>query len=500
MTVGPLVLKARAGNVDAYTDLVIRYQGMAFAYALSVLSDYQLAEDATQQALWTAYRNLAALREPERFGGWLRGIVRYECLRVQRERGRHMSESLDALDYSAATDPLTDVENQVEFREDLHALLEKMAALPERQRMVAQLYYLGDQPQRAVSEFLGLSVSTVNNRLREAREILRREGVYPMSISSSNMPTFSKEIGKVICSQGQTIDVSVEPSSLPPLLTAVAVGDKERAISAFISQYLDDDVARLIVTSVDWELAVEPGAMVRSHGRLTDVDVTAVTIDRLATEVGHSKDQSPIPTGIKVVDMFAPLVPGGVVALVGEKNVGKLVVLHELATRLATEERQITVLVFLTTPDELGVAHQLDLQAHGPVTAMFVPVADASPAALASSLDNFDMVIAMSGDLARDGHYPAIDPLLSRSSTVPATPAAKQAREVLSEHPESRRAQLLRAYLTQPFFVAESHTGQPGVVVSSEVAEVDITRILEGNVTSLEPESLLMRGALAGSE
>lgn len=500
MTTEALVQRTLDGDVDAFTDLVTRYQGMAFAYALATLGDYQLAEDAVQQALMTAYRNLASLRDPGRFGGWLRGIVRFECLRLLRDLARHRSESLNTPQSVEVVDPAVDVERQVEIRSDVQRVLAQMARLPEHQRVVAQLYYLGDQPQAVVADFLGLPVSTVNNRLREARVTLRQEGVHSMSFQSMNTPQFSEVIGNVIRAHGGTIDAHIEQDSRPPLLTAVEVGEPERTVAAFIAQYLDDDVARLVVIDgPDKQADMTRGLSVRSRGEITGSVVSPSTIDQLVK--ANRADEPPVPlaTGIKVIDLFAPLVEGGVVALVGDMNVGKLVVVEELATRLGRTGQQTTILVFLTSPDEIGVAHQLDLRVDGTVTAMLVPVADASFEALASSLDRVDTVLVMSRDLGRDGFYPAIDPIVSHSAGLEASTFATRARELLQTQPEDTRARLLRAYLTQPFFVAESYTGRPGLAVDPEIVVADMARILDGDIAGLETGAIMMRGALSES-
>lgn len=316
-----------------------------------------------------------------------------------------------------------------------------------------------------------------------------------------NTPSFSKSIGTVIRAQEQTVDAFIDKESRPPLLTTVTIGEAERAITAFISQYLDDDVARLIVIDHEHDQGVVTnGLSVLSHGNVTDSHVTSSMIESLVNQSRVEKKKSAISSGIKVMDLFAPLVQGGVVALVGEKNVGKMVVAEELASRLVEIEQQVTILVFLSSPDELGAAHKLDFQVDGPVTAMLIPVADASPEALASSLDRVDTVIAMSGDLARAGFYPAIDPLESRSTAIGRSPIVTRAREMLLSSPEDARADLLRAYLTQPFFVAEPYTGTPGVTVTPETAEADLRRILDGELTPLEPNALMMRGSLAEAE
>lgn len=84
--VGSLVEDARSGSRDAFDELVRRHADMAFRYALSVLCDCGLAEDATQEAFVSAHFGLHPLRDDRAFGGWLRGIVRNHALRLLRAR------------------------------------------------------------------------------------------------------------------------------------------------------------------------------------------------------------------------------------------------------------------------------------------------------------------------------------------------------------------------------------------------------------------------------
>ena len=86
MDVAMLAERAQAGDPDAFAELVRRYAAMVNGYALATTGDPDLADDATQQAFITAWRNLGSLRHPERFGGWLRGIARFECLHLLRQR------------------------------------------------------------------------------------------------------------------------------------------------------------------------------------------------------------------------------------------------------------------------------------------------------------------------------------------------------------------------------------------------------------------------------
>ena len=79
-----LVVRAQAGDVDAYSRLVQATQTMAYAVALSVVRDRTTAQDATQQAYLRAFRRLADLEEPAAFASWLRRIVATVALNIRR--------------------------------------------------------------------------------------------------------------------------------------------------------------------------------------------------------------------------------------------------------------------------------------------------------------------------------------------------------------------------------------------------------------------------------
>src|SRR6185295_18802542 len=81
-----LIQRARNGDADAYEDIVRRFQDMAVGYGYSIIRDFQLAEDAAQEAFLEAYRNLDKLREPAAFPGWFRRIVFKQCDRITRAR------------------------------------------------------------------------------------------------------------------------------------------------------------------------------------------------------------------------------------------------------------------------------------------------------------------------------------------------------------------------------------------------------------------------------
>ena len=165
-----LVLRACEGDENAYGVIVRRFQDMAVGYGYSILRDFQLAEDAAQEAFLEAYRNLEKLREPAAFPGWFRRILFKQCDRLIR--GKSITTvSLDAAPEQAAPEP--DQSDELEQREMKERVLEAVDALPEHERAATMLYYIGGYSQVEIGEFLDAPVTTVKKRLHSARSRLR---------------------------------------------------------------------------------------------------------------------------------------------------------------------------------------------------------------------------------------------------------------------------------------------------------------------------------------
>ena len=83
-----LIAQVKLGDKRAYEPIVRRFQDMAVAYGYATLGDWQLAEDAAQEAFIAAYCELPALRDPQAFPGWFRRIVIKQIDRIRRRRPR----------------------------------------------------------------------------------------------------------------------------------------------------------------------------------------------------------------------------------------------------------------------------------------------------------------------------------------------------------------------------------------------------------------------------
>ncbi len=154
---------------QAFGEIVRRFQDLAFACAYAVLGDFHQAEDAAQEAFITAWRHLDQLRQPEAFPGWFKRIVLTQCNRLTRAKRLNTVVLERAAGVSAAPDPAA-VYEQTERRA---GVLAAIGELPEHERMVTMLFYIGDYAQNEIAAFLELPLTTVKKRLFSARQRLR---------------------------------------------------------------------------------------------------------------------------------------------------------------------------------------------------------------------------------------------------------------------------------------------------------------------------------------
>ncbi|MEZ4729663.1 MAG: sigma-70 family RNA polymerase sigma factor [Caldilineaceae bacterium] len=184
-----LVERAQTGDRTAYNHLIQRFQKMAVAYGYAKLGDRSLAEDVAQEAFLYAYRTLHQLREPAAFPGWFRRVVQGQINRHQRQRQPHFV-ALEAADELMVhrTSPAASWEAQEEAQEVLAAI----DALPEAQRTVIALFYIGEYSQQAISAFLEIPVATVKTRLHYARLRLK-ERLAAEQVTSNRLHTLVQE-------------------------------------------------------------------------------------------------------------------------------------------------------------------------------------------------------------------------------------------------------------------------------------------------------------------
>lgn len=486
MDTGILAKRAQQGDIDAFTQLVRNYQTMAFGYAVSRVGDFDVAEDAAQQAFITAYRSLDKLREPERFGGWLRSIVYYECMHILRGNSRTEMPLDNAYQVAEETTP----HDRVEGNEEFGRVFDAIRALPLAEREATILYYLHDHSQRDVAAFLDIPVTTVNNRLRTSRKMLRKEllAMTEDILNENRLPDeFATRIGNIVRSDGPLIEARFDEASRPRVLNALTVtGDNAEPVMTIEAiQILDDGLVRCVPVTRE-TATLDSGMRVLDTGGPIRVPLQPDDVRRVMTSIRPEADAHPVlETGIKVLDLTVPLPKHGTVALVGDMHSGKMVLVDELIHRLDGTDAALTIYVFVQTPEEAEAINALEYRASRNVAAVYLPVADARPEALGDLITGLDAVITFSKALGNAGHWPAVEPLASRSRLLDDALVDDEHRQVASQICETLSGddtdaiQRLREFLAQPFFVAEPYTKQPGTTVPMEDAIRECKAILE---------------------
>src|SRR5262245_51912329 len=97
-----LVEQAIAGDHDALATLARASADRLFGVARLILRDRERAEDATQEALVAAWRDLSALRDPDKFEGWLHRVLVHACYREARHERRRREVEVPELELAGA--------------------------------------------------------------------------------------------------------------------------------------------------------------------------------------------------------------------------------------------------------------------------------------------------------------------------------------------------------------------------------------------------------------
>ena len=163
-----LVERARKGDRDAFASLVHQVSDRLYAVAFRILRDTGLAEDALQNALVLAWRQIPHLRDPERFDAWIHRILVNSCY-IEHRRGRHWTVEVRALP-DADHPPTPDETRSTADWDELERAFRK---LPLDQRSVFVLHHYLGLPLVEIAQLLEIPAGTARSRLHYATRGLR---------------------------------------------------------------------------------------------------------------------------------------------------------------------------------------------------------------------------------------------------------------------------------------------------------------------------------------
>jgi len=532
-----LVRRASAGDVSAFVDLTRRFQHFAFGSALALVRDFQQAEDIVQEAFVAAWTALPTLAEPAAFPGWLRGIVRHHAFRVLRRKQLHAVPLAEAENVPSDDPPADHI---LERRRQAAAALSAIAELPDTLREPAALFFIHECSHQDIATFLGLSAVTVNNRLHAARSHLKQRMLTMVTNtlhSQGLSDDFANRIGRLIETRGDMVEALFDPTSLPDLMTELAVSDeaRKRSVTIQVMQRSGGGIVRG-VASAPIE-ALPRGATVLSSRRRSTTLIDQMQFDRLvplltaAAATDGRQSSEIVETGIKVIDVMCPIRASGSVAIAGENGAGTTVVMEEIVRRISKGSHPVTLFVLIPPPSEIwppsldenySFAEELKSEGCsegtvGAVQTFFLTgVAGPWTAETMAALAPFDTAVQLARAMILRKNYPGVDVLTTRSrlldeNLVDAADVdiARRTREAIAlwraaeENPELapdpallERARKLQAFFSQPFFVAEPFTKRPGSHVSRADALRGCREILDGRHDDLPVGAFYFTGSI----
>jgi RNA polymerase sigma-70 factor (ECF subfamily) len=162
-----LVERARAGETEAFGELVERNANLLVCLLRSLTGEISSAEDLAQETFVRAFRSIGTLKDPEHFRAWLCGIARHiaaDHLRQRTSRPQNIPLNPEHAAHPSAND------DSLQRFEQIWSRLEE---LPEDQRQAVALKYSQDLSYQEIAEIMNVPPSTVRGLLYRALKTLR---------------------------------------------------------------------------------------------------------------------------------------------------------------------------------------------------------------------------------------------------------------------------------------------------------------------------------------
>lgn len=167
-----LIRSSQDGDLDSFNELVKLYQRMAYSLAFRMLNDSHAAEDATQEAFFSAWKHIRGFKGGS-FKAWIMKITANSCRDQMRRVKRRPTVPLSSI---ADDPPALSMESPEDYalrRETSGYVQQGLASLSHEQRMAVILCDIQGMSYEEVAEAMGCSLGTVKSRINRGRTNLR---------------------------------------------------------------------------------------------------------------------------------------------------------------------------------------------------------------------------------------------------------------------------------------------------------------------------------------
>ena len=167
MSLDQLIIKCKKNNRHAQGELYNRYATQLFTLCLKYSKSYAESEDNLQDAFVTIFKKIKQYNNKGSFEGWMKRIVINTALQRYRK-----SSVLDVIKDDTIAEEAVEIEVE---HVSLEFLLEIIQQLPDKYRLVFNLYVLDQFSHKEIAEMLNISVGTSKSNLSRARHILKEK-------------------------------------------------------------------------------------------------------------------------------------------------------------------------------------------------------------------------------------------------------------------------------------------------------------------------------------
>ena len=294
-----LIQRTLSGDDAAFGILLQRYQKSVHALVWRKLGDFHIAEDITQDTFLQAYKKLSTLKNHNQFAGWLYVIADRLCIDWSRKR-RLITESLEdtpveEIERSSYMHHVSEA-RETERTEHRRELVKKLLAkLPESERTVVTLYYLGEMTAKEIGKFLGVSVGTIKSRLRRGRKRLQEDEELMIQevFGGVRIPS---SVGENVMRQVADMKPTPPPAAKPFLpwmalgtvavLIALLLGASNRYLTRFQKPYSFEAQSEPTIEIVDAPIILDVAAKPAVRNRVGR-DTSPGKTSRTGTEVSN---------------------------------------------------------------------------------------------------------------------------------------------------------------------------------------------------------------------
>lgn len=177
-----LVARTKAGDPDAFDDLIVRYRQRLYGLIYHMTSNHEDTNDLLQDVFSKAYRSITSFQGKSSFYTWMHSISVNMTLNFLKKRGRRFSMSLNDVDSGIENDPdyieattsgKNDPRRAANLSELQKKLNEAMQKLSDEHRAVVTMFDIQGMPHAEIAKIMGISEGTVRSRLFYAHRQLQ---------------------------------------------------------------------------------------------------------------------------------------------------------------------------------------------------------------------------------------------------------------------------------------------------------------------------------------